>query len=102
MANASCDERVMKRAYGPPTVIPEKNSMKDLNVIHEQELVSVKTLSEKLDIPQKTIRKWVYKRSIPFYKVGQKLVRFNLKEVRDWYVGSASKPQQFLVGERVF
>ena len=49
-----------------------------------QELVSIKTLCRQLDVPEKTVRTWVYRRVIPYHKLG-KLVRFNLDEIRDWY-----------------
>lgn len=49
-----------------------------------EELVSINTLSRLLEVPEKTLRTWVWKRQIPYYKVG-KLVRFNLQEVRNWY-----------------
>jgi len=48
------------------------------------ECVSIKSLSAMLDIPERTIQTWVYKRSIPYYKIG-KLVRFDLAKVRAWY-----------------
>jgi len=55
-----------------------------------RELVSVKTLSRILDIPEKTIWDWIYRHRkhptmdpIPYHKLGG-LVRFKLKEVRAW------------------
>ena len=55
------------------------------------ECVSIKTLSSLLEIPERTIRTWVYKRKIPYYKIG-KLVRFDIRQVRDWYGRSAVTP----------
>ena len=39
--------------------------------------------SQMLSISQKTLRDWVYKRQIPFKKVG-KLVRFDPSEIHGW------------------
>ncbi len=47
----------------------------------ERQFVSVKTLCQILDIGEETIRMWVKKKTIPYFKVG-KLVRFNLEEVK--------------------
>jgi excisionase family DNA binding protein len=51
-----------------------------------RELVSVPTLAMILDVKEKTIRKWVAERRIPFHKLG-KLVRFHVGEIRSWYGG---------------
>ena len=58
--------------------------------VEERQLVSVKTLSELLDISEKTIWDWIYKSRrqatldpIPYYKVGA-LVRFSLRDLRAW------------------
>jgi len=47
------------------------------------ELISAKTLSALLDVPEATIRKWVLKKKIRYRKIG-KLVRFDVKEIRSW------------------
>lgn len=49
-----------------------------------EELVSIKTLCRLLEVPEKTVRTWIYRRFIPYHKLG-KLVRFNLREIREWY-----------------
>jgi len=49
-----------------------------------QELVSIKTLAQMLELPEKTVRQWVWKRQIPYHKLG-KLVRFHIGEIRAWY-----------------
>ena len=49
-----------------------------------EELISIPTLSHMLDVPVKTIRKWVWQRKIPYHKLG-KLVRFDVREIRAWY-----------------
>ena len=57
---------------------------------NDQELVSVKNLSQLLDISEKTIWDWLYKSRrqvtfdpIPYHKLGG-LVRFNLRDIRAW------------------
>jgi len=55
------------------------------------ELISIPTLSLMLGVPVNTIRAWVYKRQIPYYKLG-KLVRFNLKEIRVWVEAKKVQP----------
>ncbi len=57
----------------------------------QPEFVSIKSLSVMLEIPEKTIRTWVYKRSIPFYKIGR-LVRFDLEKIRVWFVANPFRP----------
>jgi excisionase family DNA binding protein len=56
----------------------------------QPEMMSVKTLSKRLDISEKTIWDWVYKSRrqptrdpIPFHKIGN-LVRFRWREVDAW------------------
>ena len=47
-------------------------------------LWSVVRLSEFLSVPITTVRDWVYKRKIPFIKVGDRLIRFNPSDVFEW------------------
>ncbi|MBI3291877.1 MAG: helix-turn-helix domain-containing protein [Elusimicrobia bacterium] len=49
-----------------------------------EQLVSIKTLGQLLEVPEKTIRTWVWKRQVPYYKLG-KLIRFSVGEIRTWY-----------------
>lgn len=58
--------------------------------MNDAELVSVKTLSRRLDISEKTIWDWIYKSRrqamldpIPYHKLGA-LVRFNLRDIQAW------------------
>jgi excisionase family DNA binding protein len=60
----------------------------NLDIESQKEFVSIKTLGHLLEVPEKTIRAWVYKRLIPYHKLG-KLVRFNLTEIQRW--SSATK-----------
>lgn len=65
---------------------------------YDQELVSVKTLSQLLDISEKTIWDWIYKSRrrptldpIPYHKLGG-LVRFNLRDIRAWVDRRRGRP----------
>ena len=65
----------------------------------DQELVSVKTLSQLLDISERTIWDWIYKNRrqptldpIPYHKLGA-LVRFNLRDIRAWVDRRKVRPQ---------
>jgi predicted DNA-binding transcriptional regulator AlpA len=56
----------------------------------EQALVSIRTLSTMIDVPEKTIWDWIYRNRkspsrdpLPYYKLGG-LVRFKLKDVMAW------------------
>lgn len=49
----------------------------------DNRLLSIKRLSEYLDVPMMTIRDWIYKRQIPFVKVGRH-VRFKPSDVQRW------------------
>ena len=51
--------------------------------IFDNSFWDIKQASEKLNVSEKTLRDWVYKRQIPFKKVG-KLVRFNPLEIHSW------------------
>lgn len=46
-------------------------------------LLTIQDLSLWLQVPDKTIRDWVYKRQIPFKKVGN-LIRFVPSEIHRW------------------
>jgi excisionase family DNA binding protein len=45
--------------------------------------ITIEQLSQWTQVPVKTIRDWVYKRQIPFKKVGR-LVRFQKSEIELW------------------
>ncbi len=53
------------------------------NALFENSLWDIKTASEKLSVSEKTLRDWVYKRQVPFKKVGN-LVRFVPSEIQQW------------------
>ncbi|MFC1808478.1 helix-turn-helix domain-containing protein [Candidatus Omnitrophota bacterium] len=50
----------------------------------EKRFISVKELSECLGLSVKTIRSWVFKRNIPYHKLGG-AVRFDLRELDKWF-----------------
>ena len=55
------------------------------------ELASVRSLSQMLDVKERTIREWVAKREIPYHKLGR-LVRFDIKQIQTWYKGNLIQP----------
>ena len=46
-------------------------------------MLKIEDLSWLIQVPEKTIRDWVYKRQIPYVKVG-KHVRFASAAIREW------------------
>ena len=67
--------------------------------MHDPELVSVKTLSRRLDISEKTIWDWIYKSRrqitldpIPYHKLGG-LVRFKLCDIQAWVDRRKVRPE---------
>ena len=51
--------------------------------LFDNQLWDIKTTALMLSIPEGTLRDWVYKRRIPFKKIGN-LIRFDPREVRSW------------------
>lgn len=45
-------------------------------------LIDIKTLSEQIGEPERTLRNWVHCRKIPFLKIGHRTLRFELEKVR--------------------
>lgn len=55
--------------------------------LESDELIGARELSKRLNIPEKTIRGWRYKRILPsnsMVKTGPKLVRYRWKVVMRW------------------
>lgn len=46
-------------------------------------LMTIDELSEYLQKPVKTIRDWVYKKEIPYLKIGHS-IRFDKKDIQSW------------------
>jgi excisionase family DNA binding protein len=55
-------------------------------------LIDVQTLSNMLSVKPKTIYDWVYKKQIPYYKMGR-LVRFDYQEVKIWLTEKYKEPK---------
>lgn len=45
--------------------------------------LNVEEVAELLNVAEKTVRKYVYERTIPYYKIGGH-VRFNEQKILDW------------------
>jgi excisionase family DNA binding protein len=60
-----------------------------------KEFYSTKELSEKLGIKEVTIRKWVFGRKIPHYKIGggKGILLFKIIEIEDWLNRQRVKPR---------
>ena len=59
-----------------------------------KEYYSTKELSEKLGIKEVTIRKWVFDRKIPHYKIGggKGILLFKINEIEEWLNRQRVKP----------
>ncbi len=62
---------------------PEYNTDQETQRLFDNRLWDIKTASLMLSVPEGTLRDWVYKRRIPFKKLGN-LIRFDPREVRSW------------------
>lgn len=67
----------------PLTQKNNSNSEQNHSSLFENQLWDIKTAAFKLSVSEKTLRDWVYKRQVPFKKVGN-LVRFNPSEIHQW------------------
>ncbi|MDO8527768.1 MAG: helix-turn-helix domain-containing protein [Deltaproteobacteria bacterium] len=52
-------------------------------LIDNQRLHTIEDLSKFLSVPESTIRDWIYKRQIPFRKLGR-LIRFHPLDIQKW------------------
>ena len=59
-----------------------------------KEFYSTRELSEKLGIKEMTIRKWVFDKKIPHYKIGggKGLLLFKMSEIEEWLSRQRVKP----------
>jgi excisionase family DNA binding protein len=59
-----------------------------------KEYYNTKELSEKLAIKEVTIRKWVFDKKIPHYKIGGRkgLLLFKIVEIEEWLNQQRVKP----------
>lgn len=60
-----------------------RHNQSSVELFDNQDFLSVSQLSSRLNVPQKTIRHWLYRREIPFYKIGRH-IRFDPKEIQKW------------------
>jgi excisionase family DNA binding protein len=60
-----------------------KEAIEAQELLIENQLWSIERLAQYLDVPEATIRDWVYKRRVPFVKVGRH-VRFKPSDVDEW------------------
>jgi len=59
-----------------------------------KEFYTTRKLSEKLGIKEMTIRKWVFDKKIPHYKIGggKGLLLFKISEIEEWLGRQRVKP----------
>lgn len=69
---------------------PERSLTNDRETKYERSgsalfdnLYTIENLSKFLNVPAGTIRDWVYKRQIPFQKLGR-LIRFHPLDIQKW------------------
>lgn len=53
------------------------------SIFDNQGFLSISCLTRLLNVPEKTIRHWIYRREIPFYKIGRH-IRFDPKDIQQW------------------
>ena len=53
--------------------------------------MNIQGIAKYLGIAEKTVRKWVLNREIPFYKI-KKVIRFRLSEIEQWVSNSGKYP----------
>lgn len=58
----------------------------------EARLLNITELAEYLSVKEASIRSWVYKKKIPFIKVG-KLVRFKVEDIESWLQSKKEEPR---------
>lgn len=64
-------------------MVPQGNSQRSSTSLFDNSLWDIKKAAERLSVSEGTLRDWVYKRQIPFKKVGY-LVRFDPSEIHQW------------------
>jgi excisionase family DNA binding protein len=55
---------------------------------------STKELAKRLDVKESTVRSWVFKKQIPFVKIGR-LVRFKEKSIQKWLDGKERRTNEW-------
>ncbi len=64
----------------------------DIEAMGKDKLLNITELAEYLSAKEASIRSWVYKRKIPFIKVG-KLVRFKIEDIDKWLQTKREDPR---------
>ena len=54
------------------------------NVELPEALIDYQALAKRLGLPVGTLHSWVSRKTIPHYRFGPRLVRFDLDEIQDW------------------
>ena len=54
--------------------------------------LSIEGLAKYLNVAEKTVRKWVFNRDIPYHKI-KKIIRFRVSEIEQWVETSGKFPQ---------
>lgn len=62
---------------------PGRHSFSEEKPLFDNPLWDIKKAAAMLSVPEKTIRDWVYKRQMPFKKVGRH-IRFCRSELERW------------------
>jgi excisionase family DNA binding protein len=51
-------------------------------------LLNVKQTAERLGVSERMVRELIYKRQIPFHKIGKRLVRFDEDDLEAWLLAN--------------
>jgi len=55
-------------------------------------LIDYRTLSKRLGLPVGTLHAWVHRKCIPHYRLGPRLVRFDVEEIEAWLAARRVNP----------
>lgn len=64
----------------------------DIEAMGKERLLNITEVAEYLSVKEASIRSWVYKKKIPFMKVG-KLVRFKVEDIELWLQSKKEEPR---------
>ncbi len=64
----------------------------DIKAMGKDKLLNINELAEYLSVKEASIRSWVYKKKIPFIKVG-KLIRFKVEDIESWLQSKKEEPR---------
>lgn len=66
----------------------------------EKRYLSVKEVCELTGLSKSTIYCEIYKRCIPYFKLGPRIVRFDREEIEEWIKNRPFKPMKTAIQER--